>query len=392
MKRAMHSGFLPGNQIALLETGAEFFPALTAAIAAAQHEIQLETYIFADDSTGRRIAAALTSAAQRGVAVRLLVDGFGSREFVAGCGQTLIAGGVQLLVYRPDPPSMKLRRYRLRRLHRKLAVVDGRTAFIGGVNIVDDYNEGETDQPRLDYALRIEGPLVTRIHAAMRHVWRLVRWSTLGRRPPQPPPPPLPAPPCGPIAAALLIRDNLRHRRDIENAYLAAIGQAQYEIVVANAYFLPGMRLRHALRAAARRGVSVVLLLQGRVEHVLQHYATQALYASLLASGIRIYEYRASYLHAKVAVIDHRWATVGSSNIDPFSLLLAREANVVIRNTRFSLKLRRRLLHAIATGATEIRLDDLQRQSWLVTLAGKLAYGIVRLLLDVSGYSRHYAE
>ena len=139
----------------------------------------------------------------------------------------------------------------------------------------------------------------------------------------------------GQMSAAFLVRDNFRHRRDIETAYMRAIEQAKSEIILAHAYFLPGLDFRHALINAAGRGVRVVLLLQGRVEYFLQHYASRALYGNFLDAGIEIYEYRKSFLHAKVAVIDGHWATVGSSNIDPFSLLLSREANVVVDDEEF---------------------------------------------------------
>ena len=137
-----------------------------------------------------------------------------------------------------------------------------------------------------------------------------------------------------------MIRDNLRYRRDIERAYLAAIRTAKREILIANAYFFPGVRFRRALIAAAQRGVRVTLLLQARVEYLLLHYASRALYGQLLAAGIEIQEYHRSFLHAKVAVVDDHWATVGSSNIDPYSLLMAREANVFVRDPHFADQLR----------------------------------------------------
>lgn len=386
------SGFIAGNRIELLASGADFFPALFAAIEAARFEVHLETYIFSDDSTGRNVAAALSRAAGRGVAVRVLADGFGARDFAVGLGVKLAADGVEVMIYRPEPKGLHLRRHRLRRLHRKLAVIDGRVAFVGGINILDDYDDGKAEAPRFDYAVRIEGPLVMRVHAAVRHVWRLVRWAHLGRRPPRPASLPIAPNVPGYVAATLLVRDNLRHRRDIENAYLDAIGSAQHEIVIANAYFLPGRRLRRALLAAARRGVKVTLLLQGRVEYLLQHYATRTLYERLLSAGVRIFEYRPAFLHAKVAVIDGYWATVGSSNIDPFSLLLAREANVVVRDAAFATELRASLQQALDTAAEEICRTDHQRRSWGERLAGSAAYWIVRLLVGVTRYGgRQYS-
>jgi cardiolipin synthase len=384
--------YLAGNRLQLLESGADYFPALVAAIEAAVTEVHLETYIFMNDPTGRSVAAAMSRAARRGVAVRVLVDGFGARDFTAGLGASLAADGVEVMSYRPEVAHLRLRRHRLRRLHRKLAVVDGRVAFVGGINVLDDFDDGKSDAPRFDYAVRIEGPLVAHIHATMRHVWRLVRWAHLGHRPPRPEnlaPAPIVD---GHVTAALLVRDNLRHRRDIENAYLAAIEAARDEIVIANAYFLPGRRLRRALLAAAKRGVKVTLLLQGRVEYVMQHYATRTLYERLLAAGVRIFEYRMGFLHAKVAVIDGSWATVGSSNIDPFSLLLAREANVAVRDVAFAAALRASLHRALDFSADEISREHHHRRAWWERLAGSAAYFVVRLLVGVTRYGgRQYS-
>ena len=384
----MKPRFLPGNRVDLLETGAEFFPALLAAIAAAQLEVRLDTYIFADDATGRQVAAALAAAAGRGVRVHLLVDGFGARGFMHSLGGTLRTAGVEVLVFRPDVSPWTLRRHRLRRLHRKLACVDARIAFVGGINIIDDYDTPGQTPPRYDYAVRIEGPLLAPIVDSMRHLWRLVRWTTLHRRPRRTPALPASCTQQGEVSAAFLVRDNLRHRRDIEHAYLRAIGTAKKEIILANAYFLPGRRFRRALTLAARRGIGVTVLLQGRREYALLHYASRALYASLLGAGVRIFEYRSSYLHAKVAVVDGHWATVGSSNIDPFSLLLAREANVVVNDAAFAGRLRAGLQHAMEHGAIEVAAGPWGRKPAWVRGIQWLAYGLVRVLIGLAGYGR----
>jgi cardiolipin synthase A/B len=385
-RRPAGADFLAGNQLELLETGAEFFPALIAAIDAATCEVHLETYIFADDPTGRRVIDALATAARRGVAVRVLVDGFGARDFQEGLGQILLVAGVQVEVYRAEVARLKLRRHRLRRLHRKLAVIDGRIAFVGGINIIDDADVPHLG-PRFDYAVRITGPLVAKVRGSMGRLWRMVGWARLQHRPPVLPLSPCaPDSPAGAMTAAFVIRDNLGHRRDIEEAYLAAIENARTEIVLASAYFLPGRRFRQALRNAAARGVDVIVILQGRVEHALLHYATQALYRHLLDSGIRIIEYRAGFLHAKVAVVDDIWATVGSSNIDPFSLLLAREANVVVQDAGFATQLRNSLRRASVDDASEITRADLRRSSLGARIMRWTAYGLVRLLLGITRY------
>lgn len=382
----MNVDYLPGNRIELLETGAQFFPALLSAIGAAERAIQLETYIFANDATGRAVARALAAAARRGIDVRVLVDGFGAGDFAQGLGREIVTAGGHVEVYRPEVGRLRLKRHRLRRLHRKLAVIDGRIAFVGGINIIDD-NDTPGLGPRFDYAVRIEGPLVAPILSSMLHLWRLVGWARLRRRPLMAAPDIyLPGATAGDVVAAFVVRDNLRHRRDIEQAYLDALGDAEHDVLIANAYFLPGRRFRHALIGAAQRGCRVTVLLQGQVEYALLHYATGALYGQLLAHGIRIFEYRAGFLHAKVGVVDEDWATVGSSNIDPFSLLLAREANVIVRDLRFAATLRASLSRAIAEAAVEVTAADLSRSGWLARTLRWLAYGLVRLMLGATRY------
>jgi cardiolipin synthase len=154
---------------------------------------------------------------------------------------------------------------------------------------------------------------------------------------------------------------------------------------------MPGLRFGRALRAAARRGVRITILLQGKTDHPLLRYATQTLYATALAAGIRIYEYEKSFMHAKVAVIDRHWATVGSSNIDPFSLLLAKEANLVVRDDGFATQLRDSLLAAIAGGAREMSAEHMTRQPLHSRLLRWLSYALVRALVGIAGYGpRHW--
>lgn len=378
--------FRSGNRVTLLKTGAEFFPALERAIEAAQNEVYLETYIFANDSAGQRIAHALKQAALRGVRVQVLIDGFGSNALPKPFMDEMRGCGVKLLVFRPELGRFLLKRYRLRRLHRKICVVDTLVAFVGGINIIDDLSQHRMKAPRFDYAVAIEGPLIADILVSVRRLWTLISWLNF-RRKRRYPFPEVMIPAAGKMRAAFLIRDNFKHRWDIEDAYLDAISNARQEIILANSYFLPGVRFRHALIDAAQRGVRVVLLLQGRVEYFFQHFATRALYGELLAAGIEIHEYYKSYLHAKVAVVDGEWATVGSSNIDPFSLLLAREANVVVQDAEFTATLRNSLLEAIRTDARQILPEKVRRQGLHMRLVCWLCYGGVRAMMGMAGYA-----
>ena len=381
----MNPELIGGNRLKLLRSGTEYFPALLAAIDASRHEIFLETYIFETDDTGRRVADALQAAARRGVAVHLTVDGFGSKDMSPALAAELKEAGVRLLVFRRKISPWTLRRNRLRRMHRKLVVVDRSIGFVGGINIIDDSNTPRHTPPRYDYAIQVEGPLLRPMHDSAARLSRWVAWASLRERWPLRRHLPVDDAVKGDQAAALVVRDNVRHRSDIEDAYLSAIQSAHTEILIANAYFFPGRRFRRALAAAAGRGVAVTLLLQGRVEYLLLHYASRALYGSLLQSGVEIHEYHRSFLHAKVAVIDGRWATVGSSNIDPFSLLLAREANVVVEDRKFATELRLSLHEAMEQGAIAVRSQWLRQPLWK-RLPIWISYGLVRLLMGVFGY------
>ena len=377
-----------GNKVDLLGSGAAYFPALREAIDSAQEGVDLHTYIFAHDVTGIMIAAALSRAAQRGVQVRVLVDGFGSRSLSPALIRGMQDAGVEWLVFRPESRLMGLRRHRLMRLHRKVVVIDAKIAFIGGINIIDDMDTPGQIPPRFDYAARVQGPILGKIVPDVRHLWSYVYWMQnktscrAGRH--MKPQTQL----VGQESVAFLVRDNFRHRRDIEQAYMAAIEGARSSILIANAYFLPGMRFRRALVEAAGRGVKVTLLLQGRMEYRLMHYASRALYEQLLASGVEICEYHKSFLHAKVAVIDASWATVGSSNIDPFSLLLAREANLVVEGGEFARKLQRGLQSAMADGGLAVLSDGWRRRAWYRRIFPNLALGLVRVLMGLVGYGR----
>lgn len=379
--------FLAGNQIKLLRNGAEYFPALEAAIDAAQHEIYLQTYIFESDETGLRIGNALKCAAARGVLVCVLLDGYGCKDLPASYVKDLQNTGVEVLIYRPKISPWTLKRSRLRRMHRKMTVIDGRIGFVGGINIIDDYNTPEQMPPRVDYAVEAEGALLPSMRASMQLLWqklcrvhlRPVHHSKLkGDFVPNM---------QGNMRAALLLRDNVWHRNEIEDAYLSAIKSAKSEILIANAYFLPGIRFRHALRDAAARGVRVKLILQGRVEYLLLDFASHALYTSLLSNGIEIYEYHKSFMHSKVAVIDDEWAIVGSSNIDPFSLLLSREANIVVKDAGFARELRWDLQKTMDSGASLVTADDWEHHHYLKRFISWLVYGLVRLMMGVIGYS-----
>jgi cardiolipin synthase A/B len=392
-----------GHRLRLLQGSGELFPFLIEAMDAARFQIRLETYIFDFTGQGAEVAYALERAARRGVSVQVVVDGFGSEPLPPSWGERLGQAGVAWRVFAPPGRLGMLWLGSWRRLHRKLCLVDGEVAFCGGINILDDFhdpNHGPLASPRLDFAVRVEGPLVAEMAASMERLWRrmqavddirqarlagaLVSLRASGTVPA--PARRAPAAPAGPRArAALVLRDNLRNRSRIERAYRRAIGRAREEIIIANAYFVPGRKMRHALVEAARRGVKVRLLLQGRYEYFMQYYAARPIYGALLRAGVEIHEYSPSFLHAKVAVIDGRWATVGSSNLDPLSLLLAREANVVVEDLAFAAQLRSRLVQAIRQEGREMEPAEYGNRPLRQRFMEGVALALMRLALAVQG-------
>ncbi|OYT92631.1 MAG: cardiolipin synthase B [Burkholderiales bacterium PBB3] len=413
----MLQGLQGGHSVRLLQGGADFFPALIRAVDRSQREVRIETFIFDFEAASLLVAEALERAAARGVAVYLLIDGIGTLTVPAAWRQRFDVAGVQWHRFSPLGPVGLLNPVRWRRLHRKLCVVDRSVAFCGGINFVDDLIEpghGALDAPRYDFALQLQGPLVADMLRSMTQLWhrlqmteelRQGQFKAAGRvwkqgkkstRDAAASQPGSPAPDLAMgtadstvyagVHAALLLRDNLRNRARIERAYRQAIGSARHEIIIANAYFLPGRRLRKALFHARRRGVRVQLLLQGRYDNFMQFHASRPVMASLLTAGIEVYEYSASLLHAKVAVIDGEWATVGSSNLDPLSLLLAREANVVWSHTPLAAELRGHLVHAMEHSATPLDATRLSQRSLRHRVLDRLAFAVMRTMLFITGF------
>ncbi len=335
-----------GNQVRLLENGEAYFPAVFDAIRAARHEVILETFILFEDQVGLELHAVLLEAAQRGVRVDMLVDGFGSSELTPPFVESLTQAGVRLRVFDPAKRLMGIRFNVLRRMHRKIVVVDGEQAFVGGLNFSCDHLRTFGPLGKQDYAVAVRGPIVAHIHTFVRSVASqsdhrnvdpLNRASAPGRA----------VPSAGGAEMIFVTRDNHRHRNAIERHYRAAIRTARKRVVLANAYFFPGYLMLRQMRRAARRGVQVVLILQGEPDMPIAKIAASLLYGHLQRSGVQIYEYCERPLHGKVAVVDDDWSTVGSSNLDPLSLTLNLEANLVIRDAQFTQQLGERLQHLI---------------------------------------------
>lgn len=355
----MKAVWKPNHRFTLLENGEAFFPRIFDVIRNARSEVLIETFILFDDKVGQALRDALIEAARRGVRVELTVDGFGSPdlsdEFVHG----MTEAGVRFHVFKPAPSAAGLRLDPFRRLHRKLAVVDGERAFIGGINYSADHFGDFGPQAKQDYSVEIEGPLVEDIRAFMESSLQ-PRARAADRRRHESYTRPGPGEDGW---AAFVMRDNDRHQTDIEQHYRMAIRLAQREVIIANAYFFPGFRLLREMRRAARRGVRVHLITQGEPDTWLARWAPRQLYRALLRADVEVHEYRRRPLHGKVAVVDEEWATIGSSNLDPLSLSLNLEANLVIRDRSFNQHLRERLQSLMQQDCVDMRVEHLPRRS-----------------------------
>lgn len=377
------------NHLSLLHRGAEFFPALIHAIDAAVAEIYLETYIFASDETANQVREALVRAASRGVAVHVLVDWLGTGQTQAAALRAVFEpAGVRFLAFNPWFQRG------VTRTHRKIAVIDARLAFLGGLNINDDLISDDDSAtrlpaPRWDFAVSIIGPLVDDVHAEAVGHWERQSKQTLRRRlaqfrqwyasrlRPQ----------WTVAEAALVVRDNLRNRAAIERELLQALGRAHHSAVLVTPYFAPGRKLRRAILHAAARGVDITLLI-GVGQFVMQDAVAQSFYPRFARVGVRLVEYRATQLHGKAAVVDDVWATLGSSNFDGLSLFVNHEANVIIRDGTFAMVLRDMIARGIAEG-TEISAEQVAQFSVLRRLGNRLAYLLYRTVLKIITAGRY---
>jgi cardiolipin synthase len=405
--------FVGGNEVELLPGGDTLFPHMCRSIEQARSEIWLTTYIFHDDPSATSVAEALKAAAARGVQVRVVIDGFGSISSMSKVRAMFADSAVQLEVFRPlDRWYSWLQPGSLRRLHAKLCVCDAENAYVGGINLVDDrldINHGWTEAPRLDFAVALRGPLALSVHATARAMWARAHlrrdWREEARGVVRSAKPVRKALDLlgqlrsggksstqhdlqSPIRAAFIVRDNLRQRRAIERSYIEAISGAQRRVDIAVPYFYPGHGFRSALLRAARRGVQVRLLLQGKIDYRIAAMAARVLYEEMRSTGIRIYEYTPAFLHAKVAVVDDDWATVGSSNIDPLSLLLNLEANLVVRDAGFAQALADRFEQAFAV-STEVTTAPARSglRGWFQRV---LVAGAANIYMRLAGITNRY--
>lgn len=371
------------NKIELLENGDEYYPAVFGAIDGAKSKIILETFIWFEDKVGWQLHAVLLKAARRGVEIEVLLDAYGSPDLSERFVGELAAAGVKFRYYDPRPRLFGMRTNLFRRMHRKIVVIDCEVAFVGGINYSAEHMSDYGPESKQDYAVRVEGPVVADIlqfelenlpgKERARRFWH--RRSRLEEN-------------CAPGEAQALFvwRDNNEHSDDIERHYLKMLANAKREVIIANAYFFPGYRLLHAMRNAARRGVSVKLVVQGEPDMPIVKVGAQLLYNYLVKGGVKVYEYHRRPLHGKVALMDDYWATVGSSNLDPLSLSLNLEANLIIHDRQFNQTLRDNLMSLINNDSQRVDGALLPRRTWWNLTKSVLAFHFLRHFPAIVGW------
>ncbi|MFL1551861.1 cardiolipin synthase ClsB [Pseudomonas sp. D47] len=383
--RDLDYGWQGGNLLELLENGEAYFPKVFDAMRQAQREILLETFILFEDKVGHELKGILIEAAQRGVKVVVSLDGFGCGELSPAFLGELAQAGVLVQMFDPASKRLGIRTNWFRRLHRKIVVVDATVAFIGGINFSADHLGDFGPEAKQDYAVQVTGPAVADLHHfALAQSGRQVRTRRGWRRRQQ-------RPSLWPREnedglVRLIYRDNVQHRDDIEEAYIHALSKARNRVVIANAYFFPGYRLLREIRNAARRGVHVQLIMQGQPDVLLAKLAARMLYDYLLKDGVVIHEYYQRPLHGKVALVDDEWSTVGSSNLDPLSLSLNLEANVLIRDRAFNQQLYERL-ELLAKNHCQTMPENRKPRLWLWRLTvGFLVFHVMRHFPALTGW------
>jgi len=370
--------WVDGNSVELLINGEAFYPRVFDAIGQAREEVLLETFIIFDDKVGQQLQRALIEAASRGVRVEVVADGYGTADLPDDFIAAMTDAGVSFHLFDPQPKLAGMRTNLFRRLHRKIVVIDGELAFIGGINYSADHLGDYGPMAKQDYAVAVTGPVVAQVHAVSRRLMSPVLEPPSEVRPV--------TAPTGETTAVLVERDNGQRRTAIEAQYLEALRAARQRIVVANAYFFPGYRLLRELRNAARRGVEVTLIMQGQPDMRWVRALSRLLYNYLLRDGVRIHEYCQRPLHGKVALVDDEWSTVGSSNLDPLSLSLNLEANLFIRDRAFNQQLHQHLRTLASEQCKPVTLERMIRGYWWRAPLIFLCFHVVRHFPRIAGW------
>lgn len=363
-----YNQYLPGHELELVRSGEPFFEQVLRIIDSAQRIIHFQMYIFDEDNTGKEVASALIRARKRGVEILMALDSYGSKSlstaFIAG----LRNSGIQFKFFSPLPAHFYF--FRLgRRMHNKAIVADYSEALIGGINIADKYRGTAEEVPWLDYAICVKGPLCVELSRICERIFWEKYFGKIKNEKKG-----IPNPNAGNARSRLALNDWFRRKNQIGAGYKAAIKKSQSSVAIMASYFLPSRSLRTTLKYAARRGVRVSVLLPGKSDLAMAKRATTYLYRWLLKNNIAIYEWEKSILHGKMAVVDNKWVTIGSYNLNHLSEYSSIEMNVEVLDETFA-------------ATTQRALSELMQQSTAITTdTYALKRGFFNRFLDWGSY------
>lgn len=378
-KRKLRSYQLAEN-VQLVYSGKDYFQRLNTIIANAKSELHIQTYIFDHDETGKAVIEELKKAAARNVKIFLLLDSFGAAGFPALLKQDLAGSGIHLRFFAPFFSTNSF--YLGRRLHHKIIVADNSIALIGGINIADKYKGSEHQLPWLDYAVEIKGPICGSIQEFCDNIYQKRSFKKMTFQSKEG---------TGSVPVRIAMNDWVNQKNEISRGYLTAIGKAQREIIIVGGYFIPGRRLRKALREASERGVKVKVILAGISDVVLVARATRFFYSFLLRHKIELHEWRHSVLHGKAAVIDGQWSTIGSFNLNHLSAYASIEMNVEIDSSEFASIFTNHLYEIMSRCMAVSRVKYESNNIWSNKLMNWFAFRLIRVfsfILTVFSYHR----
>lgn len=378
--KQVEQGFSKSKNVELLKGGKPFFDCLLKLIASAKDTIQIQVYIFSSDETGKLVSAALVAAAKRGVKVYIVLDGYASQSLSSKIIQDWKAAGINFRFFEPLFKSNHF--YFGRRLHHKLLVVDALYALVGGINIADRYNEVGGIPAWLDFALYVEGEIVKELCVLAWKTWN--GFALNSNIPSCEPLHPHNASPNAGILVRMRRNDWVRRKNQISRTYLEMFKTAQSQITICCSYFLPGRILKRNIKDAIARGVKVRVILAGLSDVMIAKHAERFMYDWLLRNKVTIYEYEENVLHAKIAVCDGEWMTVGSYNVNSLSAYASIELNLDVRDKEFSIAVERELDTIIETKCEEVTLETHQRSTNIILQFRRwVSYYIIRGLFKL---------
>ncbi len=368
-----------GHQVNLLQSGQPYFTALEKLIDEAKYYIHFQTYILDEDQTGKRIVNALIRAARRGVRTYLLLDAFGTKYLTREFVDSIDNSGI---LFRFFSPTFISKGFQLSlRLHSKVVIADGEVAIIGGMNIADRYHGIHGKKPWLDFAVQFRGPECSYTLDMVRKLWNraFISKSERSREKVL-----NPVSYTDNIKIKILQNNWYRNKIEILKGYRSAIKHSKERVIIFASYFLPGRNERRLLRSASLRGVDITIVLAAESDAPMFEKATQFLYDFILRNDIRIYEYLPSNLHAKVAVVDGKWSTVGSYNMNHLSDYGSVETNVGILDEPFTLHFEEILKKIIRHDCRQVTYKDLtRRRTWITRLRRWFSYQMIRLMMRI---------